>query len=66
MLLFSALGCDGGLIDPVTCARAPDAFGAFLDRFSFIGMSVTAAVGLPSLAACVVAEAVTRRRKLRA
>lgn len=64
LLLFSALGCEGGMIDPITCTRAADGFGAFLDRFSFIGVSVVVAVGLPSLAMCGLAEWLTRRRRV--
>lgn len=66
LLLFSALGCAGGMIDPVTCTHAGSGFGSFLDRFAFIGTAVVAAVGLPSLALCALAEVITRRRRRRA
>lgn len=60
--LFALLGCDGGMIDPIVCRRAPDGLGRALDNFAFLYQILTAAVGVPSLVLCAVAEAVTRVR----
>lgn len=65
LALGAALGCGGAGAGPVGCTHAPDGFGIFLDRFSFIGIAVTTTVGLPSLAVCALAEIMTRRRRAR-
>ncbi|MCB1338855.1 MAG: hypothetical protein KDK10_15850 [Maritimibacter sp.] len=60
--LFGVLGCDGGLIDPITCRHAPDRLGAALYEAGFRGLLVTELVGLPGLVLCIFAELATRIR----
>lgn len=62
-LFYALLGCEGGMIDPVACARGPDALGAALESFAFTGLLVTEVVGLPSLVVCILAEVASRRRR---
>jgi hypothetical protein len=62
LVVLSIGGCDGGLIDPVTCTALPQALGSALNSLAFKAVATGSAIGLPSLGCYVLAEIITRHR----
>ena len=58
--------CSGGFIDPVTCLRWPDEFGAMVMDVGFVTLVTTSAIGIPAVGCYVTAEVITRARARKA